>query len=314
MRFLLLLLLLLVPPSLSAHFKTALAGGIAGAFTTVTLYPLDTAKTLRQRNPDAYKSVNDALFSLVATDNHCVSKGLMSRAARIYSGVVAAACGSAPSSALYFGVYESVRRGLGEREGRAGRVGAVALSAGMGNAASSAIFVPKEVIKQRAQSGAGTTREIVAKAVREGGIPGLYCGYKATLLRNIPSAVTRFVLYEEIKRAAPGRQGAGRRWGHLLAGGIAGGVASALTTPVDVIKTWVSTGVLERGTGVMEAGRVIIRTHGVTGLYAGAGSRAFTSGLFSAVGFAAFEVAKDTLGVAKIAGTTTGKEERNRLK
>lgn len=42
-------------------------------------------------------------------------------------------------------------------------------------------------------------RQIVQRTLREKGVQGLYCGYWATLSRNIPSAVIRFSLYEEIK-------------------------------------------------------------------------------------------------------------------
>lgn len=44
-----------------------------------------------------------------------------------------------------------------------------------------------------------TAKEIIQRTVREKGVQGLYCGYWATLSRNIPSAVIRFSLYEEIK-------------------------------------------------------------------------------------------------------------------
>lgn len=44
-----------------------------------------------------------------------------------------------------------------------------------------------------------TAAQIVRRALREQGVRGLYRGYWATLSRNIPSAVIRFSLYEEIK-------------------------------------------------------------------------------------------------------------------
>ena len=49
----------------STHIRVALAGGIAGAVGTAALYPMDTAKTLRQANPNTYKSVREALVHLV---------------------------------------------------------------------------------------------------------------------------------------------------------------------------------------------------------------------------------------------------------
>ncbi|CAM9801279.1 unnamed protein product, partial [Discosporangium mesarthrocarpum] len=40
---------------------------------------------------------------------------------------------------------------------------------------------------------------LVRETVRTQGLRGLYKGYWATLSRNVPSAVIRFSLYEELK-------------------------------------------------------------------------------------------------------------------
>ena len=78
--------------------RSALAGGIAGSFTNSFLHPLDTAKVLRQRNPTQYRSTISALLSTAPS--------------RLYFGFVPAAVGAFPSSALYFGTYETVKRKL----------------------------------------------------------------------------------------------------------------------------------------------------------------------------------------------------------
>ncbi|CAN0171977.1 unnamed protein product, partial [Ectocarpus fasciculatus] len=41
--------------------KMAVAGAMAGAIATAALFPIDTAKTLRQANPKAFKGTRDAL-------------------------------------------------------------------------------------------------------------------------------------------------------------------------------------------------------------------------------------------------------------
>ncbi|KAK1863830.1 hypothetical protein I4F81_006384 [Pyropia yezoensis] len=76
------------------------------------------------------------------------------------------------------------------------------LSAAAGNVASSVLFVPKEVIKQRLQTGLSpSVPAAVASLVAGGGVRALYRGYGVTLARNIPSAVLKFSLYEEAKVA-----------------------------------------------------------------------------------------------------------------
>lgn len=50
-------------------------------------------------------------------------------------------------------------------------------------------------------AGSAKLSHVVSSILRERGVQGLYSGYRATLLRNIPSAVLRFALYEELKLA-----------------------------------------------------------------------------------------------------------------
>lgn len=71
---------------------------------------------------------------------------------------------------------------------------------------------------------------------------------------------------------------------------------SAATTPLDVIKTQMTTGVIPRG-GILSGGRRILAEHGLKGLYAGAEARMVWSAAFSAVGFGTFEFVKGKLGV-----------------
>ena len=80
----------------------------------------------------------------------------------LYGGVVPAVVGAIPSSALYFGAYESIKRRLrhlAERDpgarGTAGvrlRPAVHMVSAASGNMLSSLIFVPKEIVKQKRQT------------------------------------------------------------------------------------------------------------------------------------------------------------------
>ena len=61
-------------------------------------------------------------------------------------------------------------------------------------------------VRERKASGMGaaggareTAKQVVQRTLREKGVRGLYRGYWATLSRNVPSAIIRFSLYEEIK-------------------------------------------------------------------------------------------------------------------
>ena len=189
-------------------------------------------------------------------------------------------------------------------------------AAASGNIVSSAIFVPKEFLKQQLQYHAATDtaadgiRQNLMTIVRQHGLRGIYRGYQATLLRNIPTAALRFVIYEELKwmfaqrdaaaaaaaaTAAPKQQHSAALWKHFGAGGIAGAVASFVMTPTDVLKTRLSTG--QCPLDVPSCFWHILHTTGMGGLYAGAGSRVVFAAAFSSIGFGCLELAKKWLGV-----------------
>jgi len=47
------------------NLRVVLVGGIAEAIGTLVLYPLDTAKTLRQSNPEKYRDVRMASQEII---------------------------------------------------------------------------------------------------------------------------------------------------------------------------------------------------------------------------------------------------------
>jgi len=193
----------------------------------------------------------------------------------LYGGILPGVVGAIPSSALYFGTYEAVKRRLkrsvshleerlAERQCESQHLWTMRLrpaihmvAAASGNAASSLVFVPKEVVKQKLQAAraagdtSATAVRVVMSSLQHDGVSGLYRGYCATLLRNIPSAVIRFVAYEELKtRLGATTTTVEGTWRMMCAGGCSGLLASTLTTPMDVLKTGFASGQLDRSLGI----------------------------------------------------------------
>ena len=310
--------------------KVGLSGGIAGAVGSAVLYPMDAAKTLRQSSPSSYSSVFDALGCLACTKTLSDTGAVVSRTwhlQNVYRGVIPACLGAIPSSALYFGAYESMKTLLtryfptvadnnGDNSQFSNRLLVHAMAAMSGNILSSAIFVPKELVKQQLQfRQTGNVLGVMFEILNQKGLGGLYVGYKATLLRNIPTAVMRFSLYEEFryrwytqdqlrlklspnstKKDKSSRGGIVLSPKFFLAGACAGAIASGIMTPVDVVKSRITTGTCP--VDVKNCFLFVIKDEGLAGLYAGAGSRMFFSGVFSAIGFGTFEFAKGVLGVS----------------
>ncbi|KPM45709.1 hypothetical protein AK830_g820 [Neonectria ditissima] len=224
--------------SANPTFQSALlAGGLAGTTVDLSLFPLDTLKTRLQSSAGFFPSGG---FS------------------GIYRGIGSAVVGSAPGAAFFFCTYESVKALLADRLPRGDGDGGDApawrgplthmIAASSGEIAACAVRVPTEVVKQRAQAGhhGGSSAAALRAILSRYGTHGLtavwrelYRGWGITVFREVPFTVIQFPLWEAMKSWGRRRRGglevsAGES---ALYGSMAGGVAAALTTPLDVLKT-----------------------------------------------------------------------------
>ncbi|KAK9096392.1 hypothetical protein Sjap_021889 [Stephania japonica] len=273
----------------------AAAGGVAGAFTYVCLHPLDTIKTKLQTKgaTEIYKGTFDAISQTFNT------KGILG----FYSGISAVIVGSTFSSAIYFGTCEFGKSILSKIHDYPSIL--VPPTAGaMGNIVSSAVMVPKELITQRMQAGAvGRSWEVLVRIIEKDGILGLYAGYSATLLRNLPAGVLSYSSFEYLKSAVLRSTGKANLepFQSVICGALAGAISASLTTPLDVIKTRLMTQVHGEAKvrvsssvygGVSETVKQILREEGWVGLTRGMGPRVVHSACFAALGYFAFETAR----------------------
>ena len=186
---------------------------------------------------------------------------------------------------------------------------APSLAAVTGNAVSSLIFVPKEVLKQRCQVGQlrdgqkalGLMREIIATE----GVGAMYNGYFATLLRNAPGAMLKFGIYEQIKTALVSCLERPLSAPELFGAGItAGCVSSFATTPLDVVKTRMMLGQMP-SQFPLSAIVTIGREEGVRALWSGFVPRLIWSATFFAVGISTYEAV-----LAQVIKTVVAKPEQ----
>ncbi|XVE60159.1 hypothetical protein DITRI_Ditri05aG0105400 [Diplodiscus trichospermus] len=266
-------------------------GGIAGAFTYVCLHPLDTIKT-KMQTKGASQIYTNTFDAIVKTFQ---SKGILG----FYRGVSAVIVGSTASSAIYFGTCEFGKSILSKLEYPALLIPPTA--GAMGNIVSSAIMVPKELITQRMQAGAkGRSWEVLLRILEKDGILGLYAGYSATLLRNLPAGVLSYSSFEYLKAAVLSRtkQTNLEPIQSVCCGALAGAISASLTTPLDVVKTRLMTQVhANKVSAAMYSGvngtvKQILKEEGWIGLTRGIGPRVVHSACFSALGYFAFETAR----------------------
>nr|KAJ3420608.1 hypothetical protein HK105_005477 [Polyrhizophydium stewartii] len=175
----------------------------------------------------------------------------------LYGGFVAAATGSLLSHAAYFASYEILKAELINSGLNPGA--SYFLAGGAGDIVASVLYVPSEVLKTRLQlqghfnnpyslsaHNYRGTFDALSTTLQKRGIRGLYHGWGATLLRDVPFTAIQFTLYETLKASIVKHRLNGDASNltaqhDMFAGGVAGVVAGAVTTPMDVIKTYLQT-------------------------------------------------------------------------
>ena len=258
------------------------SGGMAGFAVDVSLYPIDTVKT-RLQSPLGFFG----------------SGGFRG----MYRGISAAAAGSVPGAALFFGVYESMKKTLKGMEVSA--TGSHMLAASTGEIAACCVRVPVEVVKQRLQAGQySSLRSGVFQILSTDGIAGFFRGYGMTILREIPFAAIQMPLLEIAKDAWRSR----RKGQELLpihvaaCGSLCGGLAAAATTPLDVIKTRLMLGSDKLGvaydSGILNCAQRILSHEGPSAFFAGLSARVFWISLGGFVFFGAYDASTTLLSKA----------------
>eukprot|EP01023_Acetabularia_acetabulum_P017756 TRINITY_DN18907_c0_g1_i11.p2 TRINITY_DN18907_c0_g1~~TRINITY_DN18907_c0_g1_i11.p2 ORF type:complete len:309 (+),score=70.43 TRINITY_DN18907_c0_g1_i11:246-1172(+) len=201
-----------------------LAGAVAGCAVEAVLYPIDTIKTRLQN-----MRKGGGIKALISSGG---GKAL-------YAGVWGNLAGVAPASAIFMAFYEPskiwIAQQLSPEQQHLSPLGAGTIA----GVAASVVRVPTEVVKQRMQTGEfkqlGTA---ISSILKKEGAKGMYAGYRAFLLRDIPFDAIEFFSYEVLKTKYREYKGAELNTLEISAvGAIAGGFTGAVTTPFDVLKT-----------------------------------------------------------------------------
>ena len=153
------------------------------------------------------------------------------------------------------------------------------LAASIGEAMACLVRVPTEVIKTKMQTAAAANSEglslsktfnLVLQETHGSRLSnftgGLYRGYGMTLMREIPFAMIQFPIYEHAKVWWSERQQVPVNPLQAAAcGSFSGGIAAALTTPLDVVKTRLMLGADKDGKPYVNSMDVVRRTVQVEG-------------------------------------------------
>lgn len=289
-------------PGVRNTFVYMAAGAAAGIGEHCIMYPVDVVRTRMQsiRPQIAHKSLWPTVTQLIKTER-----------LKTFRGMSAVVIGAGPAHALYFATYENLKKYILQQHDQLEQLRHFSLShralahgiAGcFATLMHDAIMVPSEVVKQRMQmynSPFKTSTSCAAHIYRKEGLRAFYRSYSTQLTMNLPYQVLHFITYE-LMQDLTNRSREYNPTAHVISGGVAGAIASAFTTPLDVCKTLLNTqeklalvaANSERITGLSDAMRVVYKCCGFRGYFQGMQARVVVAIPSTAISWLVYETFK----------------------
>ncbi|KAI8988269.1 mitochondrial carrier domain-containing protein [Mycotypha africana] len=287
--------------------QNAIAGAMAGIGEHCIMYPVDSIRTRMQVLSAA--ELNTAV-------KNASKQYLRGQQRHLWKGVYSVVVGAGPAHAIHFATYEFCKEKFNRFFDQqlnlkspsdnnksivispqllaSGTAGAIATFAHDG------LMTPFDVIKQRMQmrdSVYRSVRECAKTVYRTEGLKAFYISFPTTVSMSIPFQSVQFATYEYC-RTLLDPEGTYNPKAHMLAGAIAGAVASSVTTPLDVVKTLLQTkgssndAQIKNTSGFKEAVSIIYSRHGVKGFFRGFKPRVLTNMPSTAISWSVYEYFK----------------------
>lgn len=252
-----------------------LSGAAAGCAVDLSLFPIDTVKTRLQSAEGFWKAGG---FN------------------GIYNGIFAAFLGSAPGAALFFTTYDYASHRIATKIGDGPATHMAAAS--LGEIAACLVRVPTENVKQKQQTGIYNSFKATVRGINSTqGFGGYYRGYGTTVMREIPFAFIQFPIWEKLKKEWTASQGSPvLGWQSALCGSLSGGLAAAVTTPLDVCKTRLMLDSTGKYKGMFGTMKTIHAEEGWRMLFSGLQPRVMWISIGGFVFFGGYEYTKRALG------------------
>lgn len=201
------------------------------------------------------------------------------------------------------------------------------LSGAIAGGFEAAATYPFEFAKTRAQlqtttGGSKNPFTVLAQVAKSDGIGAIYTGCSTLIVGTAFKAGVRFLSFDSIRKRLADERGVLSPGRGLLAGMLAGAVESVIAvTPTERVKTVLidsAKSSTKLYCGGFHATKVILQTHGISGLYRGLVSTTMKQSATSAVRMGSYNVLKEfsrrknlpqnsavTFGLGAIAGTVT---------
>jgi hypothetical protein len=252
--------------------NTALSATAVGIVVEFVFYGLDSYKVMKQM-------------------------GEKVRVSQLFRGTLPLVVfGVAPSYTAFFICYNPLRNVLSNQFGAGNESASVLISSIAAGVPSSIVLVPADVIKKQllttnsAVSASSSSGSSVTGVLRQiyatSGVSGLFLGWRANLIRDVPFMAIKMSLYEGLARLylrAKHSESANHKTvisadslTSLEASGVgfaSGALTAVATCPIDCVNTRIKSGELASH-GVVSAHAEIVRRDGVKALFRGVAPRA----------------------------------------
>ncbi|XP_068408472.1 mitoferrin-1 isoform X2 [Eschrichtius robustus] len=264
---------------------------------------------MQSLNPDPkahYTSVYGALKKIIRTEGFW----------RPLRGLNVMMMGAGPAHALYFACYENMKRTLNavfHHQGNSHLANGIAGS--MSTLLHDAVMNPAEVVKQRLQmydSPHRSALSCIRTVLGTEGLGAFYRSYTTQLTMNVPFQSIHFITYELLQEQINPYRGYNPQ-SHIISGGLAGALAAAATTPLDVCKTLLNTqenvalhlaNVSGRLSGMANAFRTVYQLNGLPGYFKGVQARVIYQMPSTAISWSVYEFFKYFLTKHKLENRT----------
>ncbi|KAJ1983402.1 hypothetical protein H4R33_004760 [Dimargaris cristalligena] len=243
------------PPAKEKPINSLLAGAVAGAVEATITYPTEYVKTQVQLQGASPSTANRLAFK---GPLDCVAQTVRTQGiTALYRGLSAMVIGTAAKAGVRFLSYDFYKAQLADERGQL--TGSRSLLAGLAAGMTEAFLVvtPTEAIKTKLIHDQNLANPQyrglvhgVSSILRQQGLPGIYSGLFAVMLRQGANAAVRFSAYNAIKQWVINRKyptddpamapppNLVLPWTTTFMIGMAAGTITVYTTmPVDVLKT-----------------------------------------------------------------------------
>ena len=184
-----------------------------------------------------------------------------------------------PATVIYYTVYDQLKMTFGFVPGER-NIKAPMLAGVIGRTLAVTAICPIELIRTKLQSRKDYRYtelvSVIRSAVAQNGVLSLWRGLSPMLFRDVPFSILFWIGYEDFKvQLTQALSPVYHSLIPFIAGSASGGIAAAITTPLDVAKTHMQVELGEKRRVGLGAGslvnvmRNVVQSHGLSGLFVG---------------------------------------------